>query len=201
MALTLRFAVSADAPGIAAIYAPIVRDTAISFEIEPPSVSEMQQRIESTTAFFPWLVGDSDGEVVGYAYASQHRVRAAYQWSADVSVYIHAAHRGRGLGRGLYTALLDILRAQRLYNAYAGITLPNAASVALHEAVGFRRLGVYRSVGFKLGRWHDVGWWELALLPGSGEPQSPPDAVPMLAGDPRIAAALLRGAQILNLKT
>jgi phosphinothricin acetyltransferase len=197
MPLTLRFAVDADAPGIAAIYAPIVRDTAISFEVDPPDAAEIQRRIESTTAFLPWLVCDDGGEVAGYAYASQHRTRAAYQWSVDVSVYIHADHRGRGLGRALYTALLDILRTQRLYNAYAGITLPNAASVGLHEAVGFRRLGVYKSVGYKLGGWHDVGWWEMALLPAEGDPGSPPCALPAVAGDARIATALTRGARLL----
>jgi len=198
MTLTLRFAESADAAGIAAIYAPIVRDTAISFEVDPPDAAEMAQRIEATAKFFPWLVCDSDGEVGGYAYAGQHRVRAAYRWSADVSVYVHARQRGRGFGRALYAALLDILRAQRLFNAYAGITLPNAASVGLHESVGFRRLGVYRSVGFKLGRWHDVGWWELALLPAEGDPGAPPVAMPALAADQRIAAALSRGARLLQ---
>ena len=198
MATTLRFALAADAVGIAAIYAPVVRDTAISFELEPPTPEEIRKRIESTTAFFPWLVCDCAGEVAGYAYASQHRVRAAYQWCADVSVYIGAAHRRRGIGYALYAALLDVLRAQRVYKACAGITLPNAASVALHERVGFTPLGVYRSVGFKLGGWHDVGWWELALLPAEGDPGRPPDAMPQLAGDRRIAAALERGEHLLE---
>lgn len=200
MGLTLRLAAAADAAGIAEIYAPIVRDTAISFEVEPPSAAEMQRRVESTLSSFPWLVGEEGGRIAGYAYASQHRVRAAYQWSVDVSVYLHAGCRGRGLGRALYTALLEILRAQRLYNAYAGITLPNAASIGLHEAIGFRRLGVYRSVGFKLGRWHDVGWWELALLPGAGDPEGPPAALPALMGDARIAAALSAGSGLLGRK-
>jgi len=196
--LTLRFADVSDASGIAEIYSPVVRDTAISFEFDPPDAAEMARRIEGTTKVFPWLVCDHDGSVAGYAYAGPHRVRAAYQWSADVSVYIHSDHRGRGLGRALYTALLDILRLQGLFNAYAGITLPNEASVGLHEAVGFRRLGIYKSVGFKLGRWHDVGWWELALLPADQAPAAPPQALPALIGTPRVAAALTRGTRVLD---
>jgi phosphinothricin acetyltransferase len=147
---------------------------------------------------FPWLVCVGGGDVAGYAYASQHHERAAYQWSANVSVYIHAEHRGRGLGRALYAALFDILRAQRVHNVYAGITLPNGASVGLHEAVGFQPVGVYRSVGFKLGRWHDVGWWEMAILPAVSDPGRAPDALPKLAGDPRLAAALARGTALLQ---
>lgn len=194
----LRFATVTDAAGIAAIYGPIVRETAISFEVEPPDAAEIERRIESTTRFYPWLVCDGGGVVAGYAYASQHRARAAYQWCADVSVYIHADYHRRGLGRALYATLLDTLRAQRFCRAYAGITLPNGASVALHEAVGFRPLGVYHAVGFKLGRWHDVGWWELDLVPAGRDPGTPPDALPALAGDARIAAALGRGACLLE---
>jgi phosphinothricin acetyltransferase len=194
----LRCATATDAAGVAAIYAPIVRQSAISFEVDPPDSAEIEHRIAATTAVFPWLVCDDGGRVAGYAYASQHRARAAYCWSADVSVYVHAEQHRRGLGRALYAALLEILRVQRLYNAYAGITLPNAGSVALHEAVGFRPVGVYRSVGFKLGRWHDVGWWEMALLPKKDAPGSPPDAWPALAGDGRIVAALERGSRLLN---
>ncbi len=198
MSLTLRFAAAADSAGVAAIYAPIVRDSAISFEVEPPSAAAMQRRIEATMELFPWLVCADGDEVAGYAYASRHQERAAYQWSANVSVYIHAEHRGRGLGRALYTALFDILRLQRLHNLYAGITLPNGASVGLHQALGFKPVGVYRSVGFKLGRWHDVGWWETALLPTASDPGRPPDALPGLVEDPRVAAALSRGVALLQ---
>jgi len=169
----IRLARDADAAALAAIYAPWVRDTAVSFELEPPSPDEMRRRLETTLARWPWLVAaDGDG-IAGYAYASEHRARAAYRWSVDVTVYLDGAHRRRGLGRALYTALLPIVRAQGYRSAYAGITLPNAGSVGLHEAMGFRPVGVYRNVGWKHGAWHDVGWWELDLGAPAGDPAEP----------------------------
>lgn len=159
----IRLARVEDAADIVVIYDPIVRHTAISFELEPPTVPLMQQRIVATLTQFPWLVYQRQGKVMGYVYASQHRSRAAYQWSVDVSVYIHPASRRTGVGRALYTALFRLLTLQGFYNAYAGITLPNAASVSLHEALGFEPVGAYRKVGYKLGAWHDVGWWQLRL--------------------------------------
>jgi phosphinothricin acetyltransferase len=198
MTRAIRLATAADAAGIAAIYAPIVRDTVISFEFDPPDAEEMRRRVETTLRFYPWLVCDAAGVVEGYAYAGQHRVRAAYQWSADVSVYIHERCRGRGIGRALYTALLDMLRAQGLFNAYAGITLPNAASVGLHAALGFTAVGVYRGVGFKFGAWHDVGWWEMRLLPSAEETPAAPLGLPDLKTTPAIAAALGRGSELLE---
>jgi L-amino acid N-acyltransferase YncA len=168
----IRVARVADARDIQAIYAPIVRDTPISFEVEPPSMAEMEDRIGSTLPEFPFLVCDVDAQVIGYAYAGAHRARAAYRWSVDVTVYVAATARRAGVGRSLYRALLPILRRQDFHAAFAGITLPNEGSVALHEAVGFRRLGVYEEVGFKHGRWHDVGWWRCGLNQGppAGEP-------------------------------
>jgi phosphinothricin acetyltransferase len=165
--MTIRPARPDDAPAIAAIYAPIVADTVISFELEPPGIDEMRRRIEATLERLPWLVSvDGDGAVDGYVYASKHRERAAYQWSVDTSAYIRADARGRGLGKRLYQALFDELVPLGYFNAYAGITLPNAASVALHEAVGFAPIGIYRSVGYKQGVWHDVGWWHKRLQDG-----------------------------------
>ena len=153
-----------DAEVIHAIYAPVVRDTTISFELEPPTVEEMRGRIVSTTRGLPWLVGaDAAGAVIGYVYAGKHRERAAYQWSVEVSVYVDAGHRGRGVGKALYGRLFEVLTAAGYCQAFAGIALPNAGSVALHESVGFTPIGVYRNVGFKRGRWHDVGWWQRAL--------------------------------------
>jgi phosphinothricin acetyltransferase len=151
----------ADAAGVQAIYAPIVRDTAISFELEPPSVEEMAQRIAKTMdAGLPWLVLEHDGAVLGYVYAAKHRGdRPAYQWSVEVSVYIHESARGVGAGRALYTSLFSVLAFQHIQNAYAGATLPNPASVAIHESFGFRRVGIYEEVGYKLDRWHDTIWW------------------------------------------
>jgi L-amino acid N-acyltransferase YncA len=163
MTATIRLAIPDDAAGVQAIYAPVVRDTAISFELEPPTIEDMQQRIIAVTKTMPWLICQHQEEILGYAYASPHRVRAAYQWSVDVSVYIQAHARRSGIGRGLYRSLFALLALQGFYQAYAGITLPNPASVGLHESLGFQPVGVYRAVGYKLGAWHDVGWWQLGL--------------------------------------
>lgn len=167
----IRLATSADAEGILAIYGPIVRDTVISFELEPPDAAEIARRIEGTLAKYPWLVHEDREGIAGYAYASEHRERLAYQWSVDVSCYVHERARRRGIGKALYEALKRVLLAQGFRNAFAGIALPNAASVGLHEAVGFVALGEYRNVGFKLGAWRDSVWLQCAL----GElPANPP---------------------------
>jgi len=169
----LRPAEQRDAEAIADIYAPIVRDTAISFETEPPSAAVMAERIENTLQQRPWLVATDGDEVLGYAYASEHRQRTAYRWSVDVTAYIAESARRRGVGRRLYGALIPMLRAQGFRSAFAGIALPNDASVGLHEAVGFEALGVYRDVGFKLGAWRDVGWWSLQLTDSAAPPSEP----------------------------
>jgi phosphinothricin acetyltransferase len=171
--ITVRPAERADAMAVATIYAPIVRETAISFESEPPTPDTMAGRIETTLQRYPWLVATRCDDVIGYAYGSEHQSRAAYRWSVNVSVYVAANAHGQGVGRELYTALIGILRAQGFRSAFAGIALPNAASVALHEAVGFEPLGVYRDVGFKFGVWHDVGYWRLGLSAKSGAPAEP----------------------------
>ncbi len=175
----IRLATAADAAALQAIYAPIVRATAISFEVVPPSVVEMAQRITKTLAILPWLVREQDGAIQGYAYASRHRERAAYQWAADVSVYIHSDWRGQGAGRDLYTALFAMLRDLGYVTVCAGIALPNPASVALHEAMGMTPVGIYRQIGFKLSNWHDVGWWQGQLQSPDVEP-APPRALPSL---------------------
>ena len=170
----IRLATVDDALSIQAIYAPFVADTVISFELTPPSVDEMAARIQKTAGKFPWLVCvAADQQIGGYAYASSHRERAAYQWSVDVSVYVSPAYQRRNIGRALYTALFELLRALGYQNAYAGITLPNPASVGLHTAVGFEPVGVYQQVGYKFGAWHDVGWWALSLNCPTTEPLSP----------------------------
>ena len=173
MTPTIRLATERDVEQTQAIYAPIVSNTAISFELEPPPLEEMRQRILKTLQKYPWLVCERDREILGYAYASEHRVRAAYQWSVDVSVYVNEKMRRAGIGRALYTSLFEILGLQGFYNAYAGITLPNPASVGLHESLGFRPIGVYRAVGYKVGKWHDVGWWHLPLKEPSEHPELP----------------------------
>ncbi len=162
-----------DAAACAAIYAPHVEDNPVSFEERAPDVAEMAARIERIRAAHPWLVAERGGEVVGYAYACPHRQRPAYRWSVDVSVYVAARQLGEGLGRVLYAALFERLRAQRFRMAYAGITLPNPASVGLHESLGFVQVGTMREVGWKLGAWRDVGWFQLELAPAG--PERPPE--------------------------
>jgi phosphinothricin acetyltransferase len=167
----VRVATAADAAGVQAIYAPVVRDTAISFEEEPPSVEEMAGRISATLPTHPWYVAEEGGVLLGYAYAGRHAERAAYRWSANATIYVAAEARGGGVGRSLYAALFDALIRQGFHAAFAGITLPNAASVGLHEAMGFRHLGTYAEVGFKFGSWHDVGYWRRPLAEQiTGEP-------------------------------
>lgn len=194
----IRLASEDDAAHIQAIYAPIVRDTIISFETVVPTVDEMRARIRSTLERQPWLVLTQGDALLGYAYASQHRARIGYQWSVDVSAYVHPEARRIGVARALYTSLLNILIIQGFFNAYAGIALPNPASVGLHEALGFQPVGVYHGVGYKLGAWHDVGWWHLRLCPLMDAP-----AAPLLLSEARYSSgwqtvlesglALLRG--------
>ncbi|MCR9175100.1 MAG: GNAT family N-acetyltransferase [Alphaproteobacteria bacterium] len=163
MTTILRAATVSDAAAIQAIYAPIVETTAISFEEDVPSVEEMARRIETYSQTHPYLVAERDGEILGYAYGSKHRDRSAYRLSVDVTAYVAASARGQGLGKRLYQALLPDLATRGYHAAFAAITQPNAASVALHESVGFTKVGIYREVGFKFGRWHDVGWWQRVL--------------------------------------
>jgi phosphinothricin acetyltransferase len=170
---TIRVASEKDGEAVAAIYAPIVRDTAISFEVEPPAPAEMARRIAKALETHPWLVAEREGQVVGYAYASKHRERAAYRWSADVSAYVAERARRSGVARAHYERLIAILKVQGFHSAYAGIALPNDASVGLHQAVGFKPIGVYKDVGFKLGQWRDKGWWHLQLSHDTGTPPEP----------------------------
>jgi len=172
----IRLATPADAPPVLAIYAPIVTDTAISFEWEAPSVAEMASRIQTVMRDRPWLVYERAGELLGYAYASTFRERFAYRWSTEVTVYIHADARGRGLGRTLYSALFDVLRLQGYCAAVAGATVPNAATERLHESMGFQEIGRFPAAGFKFGQWHDVVFWRLGLKP---LPDQPHELIPL----------------------
>jgi L-amino acid N-acyltransferase YncA len=170
---TIRMANVGDGGAVAGVYGPYVRQGAVSFEVVAPEGEEMARRIAGVLEVAPWLVAVEGGEVVGYAYASRHRERAAYQWAVDVGVYLRADRVRRGLGRALYGVLLPLLRLQGFCTAHAGITLPNAGSVGLHEALGFRPVGVYPAVGWKLGAWHDVGWWRLPLQDRPPSPAPP----------------------------
>lgn len=171
--MIIRIASIQDAGQILDIYAPYVRNTNISFETAVPSKGEMEQRISSVLSVNPWIVAEEDGSILGYAYASKHRERSAYRWSVDISIYIRQDCRGKSIGKALYTALIAILRLQGYYNVYAGICLPNAASVGIHESFGFKKIAHYNNVGYKSGQWHDVGWWELPLREHTAEPSEP----------------------------
>jgi phosphinothricin acetyltransferase len=169
----IRDAVPADAAACARIYAPYVTDSVISFEARPPSPSEMRCRIEQAHL---WLVAEEEGEVRGYAYGSPHREREAYGWAADVTIYLAARHRGRGLGRRLYARLFEGLRDLGVCALCAGIALPNPASEALHRGMGFEEVGTYPRIGYKLGRWVDVRWYQLDLRPNREPVPAPPGA-------------------------
>ncbi len=197
MALHIRLAEEADAAGVLAIYAPVVRETAISFELEPPSLEEMRERMRSVQTRLPWLVCADGPAIWGYAYADRFRARAAYRWSVEVTVYVSPGRQRRGVARALYTSLLAALRLLGYRSAFAGIALPNPASVALHEALGFRPAGLFRAAGFKLGRWHDVGWWRLELQP-LGRPDAPPPAVTMVQASTGWREALRSGLAQLH---
>jgi L-amino acid N-acyltransferase YncA len=165
-----------DAAACAAIYAPHVEESPTSFEERAPGVGEMAARIERLAASHAWLVAEQAGEVVGYAYACAHRERPAYRWAVDVSVYVAGEARGRGIGAALYRALFERLRERGFRVAFAGVTLPNPASVALHERLGFTAIGVAQGIGWKHGAWRDVGWYQLRLSPEAEDP--PPEPRP-----------------------
>ena len=169
----IRLAHEGDAAAIAAIYAPNVERKPASFELVAPDAAQMAARIRSVLERWPWLVLEEGGAVLGYCYAGAYAERAAYQWSATVSVYARDGQHRRGIGRRLYGVLFDVLRRQGVCNAFAGITLPNDASVGLHRAMGFEPVGIYRRVGFKFGAWHDVGWFGCRLDESAGEPRAP----------------------------
>ncbi len=159
----VRPATLGDGPGCAAVYAPYVEGTAVSFELDPPSGEEMAERIEAAIRTHAWYVLEADGRVIGYAYGGPMHRRAAYRWSCEVSVYTQQGRRRTGAGRALYEALFARLAERGYLTAIAGMTLPNAASEGLHRAMGFETIGVYRRIGFKLGAWHDVEWMQRQL--------------------------------------
>lgn len=173
---------SRDGAACASIYGPFVTHSVVSFEEAPPTAEEMAGRIATLSKLHPWLVAESEDEVIGYAYASPHRERAAYRWACDSAVYIGEGHRGRGLGRRLYGALFELLARQGMQVVCAGITLPNDASVALHEWSGFEPVGIYRRIGWKEGQWRDVWWGQRELAPRDGPPPREPGPPARLDG-------------------
>jgi L-amino acid N-acyltransferase YncA len=168
-ALRIRPAAESDAEALLAVYRPFVESTTVSFEIEVPTPEEFAQRIRKALVGWQWLVATEGQRCLGYAYASAHRERAAYRWSVEVSAYVHPSSHRRGIGRALYEQLLQDLASKGFCNAYAGIALPNEASVALHRSVGFVPVGTFKSIGRKFGRWQDVAWFQRALR------ESPPE--------------------------
>jgi len=188
--LRLRLASGEDAERALRIYAPVVLASWISFESEPPSVAEFRARIEGVLATNPWLVATEGDELLGYAYADRLRTRPAYQWAVETAVYVSPASHRRGVARALYGALLGALKVQGYASAWAGIALPNPGSVGLHEALGFRSVGVWPAVGYKLGAWRDVGWWGLELQDLGPAPAPPRPLAQVMASDGWAAAGL-----------
>jgi L-amino acid N-acyltransferase YncA len=170
---TIRLATPADANGILNIYSPYITDTSYTFETEVPSEEDFGIRIASYLQHWPWLVYEVDNVIAGYAYGASYRERIAYQWSVESSIYIHDDYQQRGIGAALYEALFAILKKQGYRNVYAVINLPNDKSVALHEKAGFQYFATYKNVGYKLGEWKNVGWWELIINDYTIEPEPP----------------------------
>jgi phosphinothricin acetyltransferase len=169
----IRTVAPSDAGAIIEIYGPFCEESPVSFEIKRPTADEMEERILKISDVYPWLVCQNGHHLSGFAYAGPHKERAAYRWAVDLAVYVAAGFRGLRVGTALYSSLIEILRIQGYYKAYAGITLPNPSSIALHESFGFELVGTYQKVGFKAGSWHDVSWWELTLQAARGRPAEP----------------------------
>jgi L-amino acid N-acyltransferase YncA len=197
MSVRIRLASTDDAAGILAIYAPYCESTNVTFEIAAPTHEQMSERIAKVSQAYPWLVAETENGVAGYVYATRFRERAGYRWTTEVAVYVDTGKQRRGLGRALYTSLFSILRAQGYAKAIAGITMPNSASVRLHESLGFVRTGTFYGVGFKDGNWLDVGWWQLELQPETKSPAEP-QPFSLLRESPGVAAALEAGNRLIK---
>ncbi len=171
--MQIRFVKVDDAAQLLAIYSPFVTNTATSFEAVAPTVQQFAERITGYTGKYPWLVAEVNGQIAGYACASKHREREAYQWCVEASVYVHPAFYRQGIAQQLYTKLFYLLQQQQFVNVYAIIALPNAASVALHQQMGFATVGVYENIGFKFGQWHNVLWMVKYINPHTANPALP----------------------------
>jgi L-amino acid N-acyltransferase YncA len=193
----IRLATPDDASQIQAIYAPFCEHSPATFETQAPTIEEMSQRITKLLQKYPWLVYEYNSEVLGYVYAAAHHERTAYQWSVNVSVYIHEKARRQGIGYGLYISLFDLLKIQGFYNAYAGITQPNLASMKLHESMNFQHAATYKNVGYKCDAWHDVIWLGLTLQQPILNPQFP-ISIQELSGRKEFSEALEKGLKVLK---
>ena len=161
--MNIRTAKPTDAAALLEIYRPVVEETVTSFELAVPTADEFSERIKSVLQSHQWLVMENNDEIIAYAYASAHRAREAYKFSTETSVYVRSGNRGKGVAKTLYTALFDSIGDLGFHNAYAGIALPNDASIALHASCGFEEIGTFREIGFKFDRWHDVSWWQRSI--------------------------------------
>jgi L-amino acid N-acyltransferase YncA len=176
--MLIRHAAPDDAAGCLDVYAPFANDTAVSFEHEAPAVADYAQRITRVNRTHAFLVAERDGTIAGFAYAGVHRERMSYRWTCEVSVYLGPEYRGQGLGRALYEPLFELLEQQGYRMLLAGISMPNSASVGLHESLGFEQVGVYRRIGWKAGDWRDVMWLARQLGPETHESELPPPPGP-----------------------
>lgn len=186
---TFRLVKDSDIPAILQIYRTYVEQTATTFEVETPGAGEFADRVKGIAAQYPYIVCVSGGRVIGYAYAHRHMERAAYQWNAELSVYIDGAHQRCGLGKKLYAMLMEILKLQHVKNVYGGVTAPNEKSERLHESFGFVKLGTYRNTGYKCGAWHDVMWFEKAIGPYGTDPAP---FLPIAQADAAVIADILK---------
>ncbi len=170
---SIRLIKESDAQAVLDIYKPYVLDTIISFEYEVPTLDEYVQRIKTNTIYYPWLVCLRADKIIGFAYASKHRYRTAYQWSPESTVYIAPEVHRKGIARILYETLFELLRLQGYFNVYAGVGLPNVKSIAFHKALGFEEIGIFKKVGYKHGNWHDTHWFQLHLKEHVLNPPTP----------------------------
>jgi len=174
--MLIRNAISSDAEAMLNIYKPFIETTATTFETTVPSVEEFAERINIYTQKYPWLVAEDDEKVIGYAYASKHRDRDAYQWCVESSVYVMEQYHHTGIAKELYSKLFGILQECGYVNVYAGITLPNPKSYSFHTKMGFEPIGIYKNIGYKLGKWHDVAWLAKTINQHSDDPAAPKKA-------------------------
>jgi phosphinothricin acetyltransferase len=193
----IRLASAGDSEAILEIYSPYIINTSVTFEIEVPPLAEFRERIRNISEVYPWIICEIDGGIAGYAYAAGHHERAAYQWAVNLSVYIGEDYKRKGLGSVLYATLFDILEHLGYFTGLACVTRPNPQSEKFHESFGFRTVGIYHHVGFKLGRWHDVVWYEAPIKEPVPEPLQPLAIKNAPAG--AINAILLRKAGLLTI--